>query len=65
MSTFSAPAGHGVDWNIQGQGRTRIIALDLPDGRSLVIDIEGQNQADYDALLPDAMQVVSTFVVNT
>jgi hypothetical protein len=51
----------GLDWNIQAAGRTRIIALDLGDGHALVIDIEGQTKADYDALLPDAMQVVNTF----
>jgi hypothetical protein len=62
VSTLSGPeATGGIDWNVQGEGRTRIIALDLGDGRALVIDIEAQNKADYDALLPDAMQVVNTF----
>lgn len=62
VSTFSDPiAGDGFDWNIQGDGRTRIIALDLGDGRALIIDIEAQNKADYDALLPGAMEVVNTF----
>lgn len=66
VSTFSAPtAGDGFDWNIQGAGRTRVIALDVGNGRTLVIDIEAQNQADFDALLPDAMQVVYTFKINT
>ena len=65
VSTFSAPtAGDGIDWNIQAEGRTRVILLDLPDGHALVIDIEGQNKADYDALLPEAMQVVNSFVLN-
>ncbi|MEA2673497.1 MAG: hypothetical protein QOI92_689 [Chloroflexota bacterium] len=62
VSTFSDPVKQdGLDWNIQADGQTRIIALDLGDGRALVIDIEGQTKADYDALLPDAMQVVNTF----
>lgn len=64
VSTFSDPdptKQDGLDWNIQAQGRTRIIALDLGDGHALVINIEGQTKADYDALLPDAMQVVNTF----
>lgn len=62
VSTFAGPeVSSGPDWNIQGEGRTRIIALDLGDGRALVIDIEGQNQANYDALLPGAMDVVTSF----
>jgi hypothetical protein len=65
VSTFAATnADAGPDWNVQGEGRTRIIALDLGDGRALIIDIEAQNKADYDALLPDAMQVVNTFTFN-
>lgn len=62
VSTFyGATAGNDFDWNIQGEGRTRIIALALGDGRALVINIEAQNKADYDALLPGAMEVVNTF----
>jgi hypothetical protein len=65
VSTFSDPVKQdGLDWNIAANGLTRIIALDLGDGRALVIDIEGQTKADYDALLPDAMQVVNTFTFN-
>lgn len=62
VSTFTdSAAGPGLDWNIQGEGRTRIVALDLPDGRALIIDIEAQNKADYDALLPGAMELVNSF----
>ena len=65
VSTFvDSVDGPGLDWNIQGEGRTRIIALDLGDGRALIINIEAQNKADYDALLPGAMEVVNTFVFN-
>ena len=65
VSTFSDPVNpDGFDWNIQANGRTRVIALDLGDGRALVIDIEAQTKADYDALLPDAMQVVNSFTFN-
>lgn len=64
VSTYSSPTAGGVDWNIQGEGRTRIILLDIGDGRALLIDIEAQNKADYDALLPEAMQVVNSFVFN-
>lgn len=62
VSTFTDPAeGPGLDWNVQGEGRTRIIALDIGDGRALVINIEAQNKADYDALLPGAMEIVNSF----
>jgi hypothetical protein len=65
VSTFSAVTpGNDFDWNIQGAGRTRIVTLDLGNGQALVIDIEAQNQADFDALLPEAMQVVNSFQVN-
>lgn len=61
---FGGTPVNQFDWNIQGDGRTRIIALDLGDGRALIIDIEAQNKADYDALLPGAMEVVNTFTFN-
>jgi hypothetical protein len=62
VSTFvDATPGGGFDWNIQSAGLTRVIALDIGDGRALVIDIEAQTKADYDALLPEAMQVVQSF----
>jgi hypothetical protein len=54
-------APNGIDWNIAVGGRTRIVAVDLPAGRTVVIDIEGQTKADYDALLPQAMEVVTSF----
>jgi hypothetical protein len=56
-----ATPGGGLDWNIQGEGRTRLVFLDLPDGRTVVIDIEAQTKADYDGMLPEAMQVVNSF----
>jgi len=59
--TDSDPASGGMDWNVAGDGHTRLILLDLPDGRALLIDIEAPSKATFDDLLPDAMQVVNTF----
>jgi hypothetical protein len=65
VSTFTdSKEGPGLDWNIQREGRTRIVALDLGDGRALIINIEAQTKADYDALLPGAMQLVNSFTFN-
>jgi hypothetical protein len=63
VSTLTdADPAEGFDWNIPAGASARYILLDLGDGRALVIDIEGQTTADYDALLPDATQVVNSFV---
>jgi hypothetical protein len=67
VSTFSDadPAEHdGFDWGIGGDAHVRYLLLDIGDGRALVIDIEAQTKADFDALLPDAMGVISTFHFN-
>jgi hypothetical protein len=54
----------GFDWGIAGDGRARYWLLDLGDGRTLIIDIEAANKIDFDALVTDATQVVSTFQFN-
>jgi hypothetical protein len=67
VSTFvdaEPSGGGGFDWNVQGDGRTRAILLDIGDGRVLLLDIEAQSKATYDAFLPGAMQVVNTFQFN-
>jgi hypothetical protein len=56
------PTDHeGFDWGIGAGAKMRVVLLDLGDGRSLLIDVEGA-AADYDALLPDAMTVIDSFV---
>ena len=49
---------------IQGDGRTRAILLDIGDGRVLLLDIEAQRKATYDAALPGAMQIVDSSQFN-
>jgi hypothetical protein len=39
----------------------RLFLLDLPDGRTMLIDIESPDSASFDALVADAMSVIQTF----
>ena len=53
-------------WNDTGTNagtKDRYIVLDLGQGRPLLIQISAPSSADFDALLPNAMQVVDTFRV--
>jgi hypothetical protein len=52
------------DWGLTAGARMRLFLLDLPDGRTMLIDIEGQDQATWDALVPEAMPVVQSFQFN-
>ena len=40
----------------------RLFLLDLPDGRTMLIDIEAQDKATWDALVAEATPIVNTFV---
>jgi hypothetical protein len=60
LFSVSDPAA-GFDWGIWGDGRMRLFLLDLGDERTLMIDIEAQEKATWDALLPDAMPIVESF----
>jgi hypothetical protein len=49
------------DFGVWGTGRMRLFLLDLGESRTLMIDIEAQDQATWDALVPRAMPVTETF----
>jgi hypothetical protein len=58
------PADHdGFDWGIGGDAKMRVFLLDLGDGRTLLVDVEGR-KVDYEALLPEAMAVINSFTFN-
>ena len=59
FSVFDPAAG--FDWGVWGDGRMRLFLLDLGDARTLMIDIEGQNKATWDALLPAAVPIVESY----
>jgi hypothetical protein len=59
FSVFDPAAG--FDWGIWGDGRMRLFLLDLGDARTLMIDIEAQDKATWDALLPKAMPIVERY----
>ena len=48
----------GLAWNLGPETRMRLFVLDLGDGRSLVVDIEGA-KAQYDAILAEATGIVA------
>jgi hypothetical protein len=49
------------DFGIWGKGRMRLFLLDLGNQRTLMVDIEAQDKATWDALVPVAMPVVASF----
>ncbi len=51
----------GFDWGIGGDGRMRLFVLDLAPDRTLLVDIEAQDSATWDALLIAAMPIVKSF----
>jgi hypothetical protein len=51
----------GFDWGIGGEGRMRLCLLNLGANRTLLVDIEAQDLAEWDALLPVAMPIVTSF----
>jgi hypothetical protein len=59
FSVFDPAAG--FDSGIWGDGRMRLFLLDLGDARTLMIDIEAQDKATWDALLPAAMPIVESY----
>jgi hypothetical protein len=68
VSTFvDSYSGEGYDWNVGGEGsdnHARYVFLTQPAGNSLLIDIEAQDKATWDALVADAMPVVESFQFN-
>jgi hypothetical protein len=51
----------GLDWGINGEGHMRLFILSLAPDRTLLVDIEAQDKATWDALLNEAAQIVHTF----
>jgi hypothetical protein len=41
----------------------RLWLLDLPDGRTMLIDVEALDQATWDALVAEATPIVQTFTL--
>ena len=60
LFTDSDPATDFL-WILGPNGYGRYILLDLGDGRTLLVDVEAQNKADFDALPVDAIPLISTF----
>ena len=54
-------AEEGLDWGIAPDGRMRLFLVDLGPDRTLLIDIEAQDRATWEALLAEAVPVVFSF----
>ena len=54
-------AVNNFDWGLAAGGKMRLFLLDLPDGRTTLIDIEAPSEALWDAFVADAMPVIETF----
>ena len=52
------------DWGLVAGAGMRLFLLDLPDGRTMLIDVEAQTQADWSALVTAATPVIDTFQFN-
>jgi len=60
LFSVSDPAA-SFDSGIWGDARMRLFLLDLGDARTLMIDIEAQDNATWDALVPNAMPIVESY----
>jgi|SRR3954454_7786835 hypothetical protein len=49
------------DWGLTAGGRMRLFLLNLPDGRTMLVDVEAPDASTFDALVPDAMPVIQSF----
>ena len=58
---FTSALGGGFDWGVGGDGRSREILLDLPDGRVLLVDVGASTQSAFDTLVADAIPVIQNF----
>lgn len=54
--------GNGVDWNLNAGVKARYILLDLGDGRALLVKIESDTTAAFDANIAETMSVVESFL---
>lgn len=59
--TESPASGLNVHVNVAGAARARYMLLDLGDGRALLIDVEAPDQASWDEVIAEAMQIVNSF----
>jgi hypothetical protein len=53
--------GTGLQWVIAGGERLRLYLLDLPDGGTLIVDVDDFEGSQFEQFLPDAMSVVNSF----
>ena len=63
MFTNGLQDGQNFDWGILAGSRMRLWLLDLPDGRTMLIDVEALDQATWDALVAEATPIVQTFTL--
>jgi hypothetical protein len=64
VQVFADSDGREHDVSVHGDVPMRVYLLDLGDGRSLVIFINGVDKATYEALLPQAESVIESFTFN-
>jgi len=48
------------DWGLAAGGKARLFLLDLPDGRTTLIDVEVPDVATWDTFIADAMPVIES-----
>jgi hypothetical protein len=61
LVTNGKPTAGFYDWGIADTGRSRYLIVDRGDGSPILIDISAEDEATFDALLPDVMSVIETF----
>ena len=52
---------NNFDWGLAAGGAMRLFLLDLPDGRTTLIDVEAPDQATWNAFIADSTPVIDTF----
>jgi hypothetical protein len=61
VQLFADTDGNEHDVRVHGDVPMRVYLLDLGDGRSLVMFVNGVDKATYDALLPEATSIIDSF----
>ena len=60
MFTNGLSGDINFDWGLAKGAAMRLFLLDLPDGRTTLIDVDAPDQATWNAFLADAMPVINS-----
>jgi hypothetical protein len=54
-------AVNNYDWGLAAGGAARLFLLDLPDGRTTLVEVEAPDRATWDTFVTEAMPIIGSF----